>query len=57
MFTGTLRFNIDPEGLVSDDEIIEVLQKAQLENVLNSDPKGLQQQVSENGQNFSSGER
>jgi len=25
MFTGTLKFNLDPEGVVSDDEMIELL--------------------------------
>lgn len=28
MFTGTLRFNIDPEGLAADEEIIQILEKA-----------------------------
>lgn len=41
MFTGSLRFNIDPVGQATDNEIIELLHKAQLENVLNSDPMGL----------------
>lgn len=33
------------------------MEKAQLQNLLESDPKGILQDVSENGQNFSSGER
>jgi len=35
----------------------ELLKKAQLEDILYGDPKGLDQEISENGQNLSSGER
>ena len=41
MFTGTLRFNLDPENIVEDERIIELLKKAQLEDLLLKDPKGL----------------
>ena len=37
MFTGTLRFNLDPEKKANDDEIINLLIQAQLENFLNND--------------------
>ena len=57
MFTGTLRFNLDPEGVVPDSEIVSLLQAAQLENILYGDSKGLGQEIQENGQNLSSGER
>ena len=58
MFTGTLRFNLDPEGIVEDERIIQLLKEAQLEDLmLNKDPKGLQQDISENGSNLSSGEK
>lgn len=57
MFTGTLRFNLDPEKRASDNEIIDLLIKAQLENFLNNDQEGLDQKISENGQNLSSGEK
>ena len=57
MFTGTLRFNLDPEGIVEDDRIIELLKDAQLEELLNKDPKGLNQDINENGSNLSSGEK
>jgi ATP-binding cassette, subfamily C (CFTR/MRP), member 1 len=30
MFTGTLRFNLDPEGIVEDERIIQLLKEAQL---------------------------
>lgn len=57
MFTGTLRFNLDPEKRASDNEIKDLLIKAQLENFLNNDEEGLDQKISENGQNLSSGEK
>lgn len=38
MFTGTLRFNLDPEGNSSDERIIELLKEAKLEELLNKDP-------------------
>jgi hypothetical protein len=41
MFTGTLRFNLDPEGLVSDEKITMLLIEAQLENILFGNPLGL----------------
>lgn len=57
MFTGTLRFNLDPEEKWSDEAILDLLNKANLQNVLANDPKGLLQEISENGSNLSSGER
>ncbi len=57
MFTGTLRFNLDPEGTVSDQRIIELLSEAKLDDLLAKDPKGLEQEISENGSNLSSGEK
>jgi ABC-type transport system involved in cytochrome bd biosynthesis fused ATPase/permease subunit len=41
MFTGTLRFNLDPEGTIVDERIIELLKEAKLDNLLAKDPKGL----------------
>ena len=57
MFAGTLRFNLDPEGLVADEVIESLLLQAQLQNILHGDPLGLDQEIQENGQNLSSGER
>jgi ATP-binding cassette, subfamily C (CFTR/MRP), member 1 len=57
LFTGTLRFNLDPEGACKDDEIEKLLRRAELSGVLDSDEKGLGQEIQENGANFSSGER
>ena len=38
MFTGTLRFNLDPENQYSDEKILEVLKEAQLDDLLEKDP-------------------
>ena len=50
MFSGTIRWNLDPEGKASDEEIKRVL------DLVNVD-KGLDDAVTENGENFSLGER
>lgn len=57
MFTGTLRFNLDPEEAVADERIIDLLKEARLDDLLNKDPKGLHQEITENGSNLSSGEK
>jgi len=49
MFTGSLKFNIDPEGRATDEEIMDLLKKAQLQNIFPADPDGLDQKVAENG--------
>lgn len=41
MFTGTLRFNLDPENKVSDERILELLKEAKLEDFVNKDEKGI----------------
>jgi ABC-type multidrug transport system fused ATPase/permease subunit len=45
MFTGSLRFNLDPEGLVDDEEIESLLLQAQLQNILYGDQLGLDQEI------------
>ena len=57
MFTGTLRFNLDPKGLYTNQRIIEVLKAAKLDTLLQKDPLGLDQEVTNGGSNLSSGER
>ena len=57
MFSGSLRFNLDPFNKVPDNEIIDLLMKANLMNVLNGDEKGLDQEIQEGGANLSSGEK
>lgn len=59
MFTGTLRFNLDPEQNISDEKIMEVLKAAQLDDLLAKDAKqrNLDLPITENGSNLSSGEK
>ena len=57
IFSGTLRFNLDPYETTSDERLIEVLRVAQLEDLLHKDRRGLDQTVQENGSNLSSGEK
>lgn len=59
MFTGTLRFNLDPEGKVKDSRILEVLKEAALDEMIDKDPqqRGLDMTITENGANLSSGEK
>jgi len=57
MFTGSLRFNLDPEDKCTDEQILEILHAGQLQNMLDNDPKGLYQEITDNGGNLSSGER
>ena len=57
MFTGTLRFNLDPENRASNNRILEVLKEAQIDSILQKDPLGLDQMLSDGGANLSSGEK
>jgi ABC-type multidrug transport system fused ATPase/permease subunit len=49
MFTGTLRFNLDPDSVNTDVRIREVLHKAQLDDLLERDVKGLKMEITESG--------
>lgn len=57
LFSGTLRFNMDPFTLYTDDEIWDVLTKIKLFELINGKKYKLQCKVSENGNNFSSGQK
>jgi hypothetical protein len=37
MFTGSLRFNLDPVGKVSDGKLLKVIRSAELEDLLERD--------------------
>merc|ERR1712193_75562 len=57
-FSGnTVRYNIDPFETSTDSEILDVLHKVHLLDVINALPEGLYEQVSEGGENFSQGQR
>jgi ABC-type multidrug transport system fused ATPase/permease subunit len=58
MFSGTLRFNLDPFGLYSDAVIWDALEKVELKaDVLSKFPNKLDYEISERGDNVSVGQR
>lgn len=70
LFQGTLKYNLDPLDLVSEEHIVEMLKVAGLDNLLDRDNKSadlttneptsksrLQFKVEEGGKNLSSGEK
>ncbi|KAK4480717.1 hypothetical protein RD792_013799 [Penstemon davidsonii] len=57
LFTGTVRFNLDPLGQHSDQEIWEVLEKCQLKEAVQEKTEGLDSAVVEDGSNWSMGQR
>ncbi|XP_016766887.2 ATP-binding cassette sub-family C member Sur isoform X2 [Apis mellifera] len=56
MFSGTIRENLDPLSEYEDQELWNVLEIAQIKNVVASHPEGLNFEVKEGGENFSSGQ-
>nr|XP_033490030.1 ATP-binding cassette sub-family C member 8 isoform X6 [Epinephelus lanceolatus] len=57
LFSGAIRFNLDPEMKVTDEMLWEALEIAQLKPVVKSLPGGLDAMVTEGGENFSQGQR
>ena len=57
LFTGTLRFNLDPSDQFSDSEIWSSLEHVQLRGLVASLQGGLLASVQEDGRNFSVGEK
>lgn len=57
LFEGTIRSNIDPIGLYSDDEIWKSLERCQLKDVVAAKPEKLDALVVDGGDNFSVGQR
>lgn len=57
LFTGTVRYNLDPLGQHSDQEIWEVLGKCQLREAVQDKEDGLDSLVVEDGSNWSMGQR
>ncbi|KDO21874.1 hypothetical protein SPRG_12376 [Saprolegnia parasitica CBS 223.65] len=53
LFSGSIRFNLDPSSALSDDEVWRVLKRVHLANAIGS----LDNQVAERGSNFSVGQR
>nr|XP_043635961.1 ABC transporter C family member 8-like [Erigeron canadensis] len=57
LFRGSIRTNLDPLGLHSDDEIWKALEKCQLKSTIRSLPNLLDSSVSDEGDNWSSGQK
>ncbi|XP_057844823.2 putative ABC transporter C family member 15 isoform X3 [Cryptomeria japonica] len=57
MFEGTIRNNLDPLGDYSDDQIWKALEKCQLGEIVRSKEEKLDSLVTENGENWSMGQR
>ncbi|GAU27415.1 hypothetical protein TSUD_356510 [Trifolium subterraneum] len=57
LFQGNIRTNLDPLGLYSDDEIWKAVEKCQLKETINKLPSLLDSPVSDEGGNWSLGER
>ncbi|XP_078620823.1 ATP-binding cassette sub-family C member 9-like isoform X1 [Branchiostoma floridae x Branchiostoma japonicum] len=57
LFSGTIRFNLDPEENSDDEELWKALEIAQLKTVVSDMPSKLDEMVTEGGENFSVGQR
>nr|AYM45166.1 ATP-binding cassette subfamily C member 8a [Carassius auratus] len=57
LFSGTIRFNLDPEMKATDSMLWEALEIAQLKPVVKALPGGLDAIIAEGGENFSQGQR
>ncbi|XP_016701107.1 ABC transporter C family member 8 [Gossypium hirsutum] len=57
LFRGSIRTNLDPLGLYSDDEIWKALEKCQLKTTIRALPNKLDSSVSDEGENWSVGQR
>uniref|UniRef100_A0A3Q3IJX9 ATP-binding cassette sub-family C member 5 n=1 Tax=Monopterus albus TaxID=43700 RepID=A0A3Q3IJX9_MONAL len=57
LFTGTVRYNLDPFNHYTDEEIWAALEKTYMKDSITKLERKLQAEVLENGENFSVGER
>ncbi|CAL5367296.1 unnamed protein product [Camellia sinensis] len=57
LFSGTIRFNLDPFSEHNDADLWEALERAHLKDVIRRNAFGLDAEVSEAGENFSVGQR
>ncbi|GAB4834506.1 Multidrug resistance-associated protein 7, partial [Ancistrocladus abbreviatus] len=57
LFGGSVRYNLDPLAVHTDEEIWEVLEKCQLKEVVQEKPEGLDSIVVQDGSNWSLGQR
>ncbi|XP_067103329.1 ATP-binding cassette sub-family C member 5 isoform X3 [Osmerus mordax] len=57
LFIGTVRSNLDPWGQYSDEQIWDALERTHIKEMISQLPHSLSSEVTENGENFSVGER
>lgn len=57
LFSGSMRYNLDPFDEYNDDKLWAVLDKVKLKELIKSMPAGLSTKISEGGSNFSVGQR
>ncbi|EDO27187.1 predicted protein, partial [Nematostella vectensis] len=57
LFSGTLRFNLDPFDAYSDEDLWEVLEVSHLKAFASGLPEGLLHPIAEGGENLSVGQR
>nr|XP_023846068.1 multidrug resistance-associated protein 5 [Salvelinus alpinus] len=57
LFIGTIRSNLDPWNQYSDPQIWNALERTHIKEMISQLPHSLQSEVTENGENFSVGER
>ncbi|XP_055326164.1 probable multidrug resistance-associated protein lethal(2)03659 [Sitodiplosis mosellana] len=57
LFSGSLRFNLDPVAERSDDELWNSLEQVELKSVISALPGGIDCKVLDGGSNFSAGQR
>ena len=57
LFTGELRFNLDPAGECTDEALWKALEMSHLKTHVAQLPEGLDHEISEGGANFSMGQR
>ena len=57
LFEGTLKYNLDPEGNASEQDMLRMIKSANMTDLLERDPKGLEQKIESEGTNLSSGEK
>lgn len=57
LFSGTMRYNLDPFDEYSDEKLWAALEEVKLKDSISDMPAGLQSKISEGGGNFSVGQR
>ncbi|KAM8769319.1 ATP-binding cassette sub-family C member 5 isoform 2-T4 [Acanthopagrus schlegelii] len=57
LFSGTVRFNVDPFNQYSEEQIWDALERSHMKDCVSQLPLKLESEVVENGENFSVGER